>query len=183
MVRFFALEVCGIRRSYQYWLFLVNSYYLLLRSTYGRCILSRMGLYNFRRQFTAKILNGEKRHTIRLARLNPDRPGSTLHLYTGLRTKAAKLLMRVPCVKVETITIKDGAFGDENHAAISIDGLPLDRSEREALAVRDGFENLEQMIQFWRCSNRLPFEGHIIHWNFDARVTTPLPRTPVRPRR
>jgi hypothetical protein len=121
-----------------------------------------MGLYNFREQFTPKILSGEKQHTIRKIRAVPDKPGNTLHLYTGLRRKGARLLMRVKCTRVEEIEIRDGIFGDENHASISIDGVKLDRSEREALARRDGFPDLETMIQFWR--GRLPFRGHIIHW-------------------
>jgi hypothetical protein len=121
-----------------------------------------VGLYNFQQRFVPKILSGEKQHTIRAIRTNPDKPGNILHLYTGLRQKGARLLMRVPCVKVEEIEIRDGAFGDENHAAVAIDGTSLDRSEREALAVRDGSASFEEMIQFWR--GRLPFRGHIIHW-------------------
>lgn len=121
-----------------------------------------MGLYNFQKRFVPFILDGRKTHTIRGVRANPDKPGNTLHLYTGLRQKGATLLMRVLCVRVEEIEIRDGIFGDENHAAVSIDGASLDRSEREALAVRDGFESFEQMIQFWR--GRLPFKGHVIHW-------------------
>jgi hypothetical protein len=121
-----------------------------------------MGLYNFQQRFVPLVLSGEKTHTIRATRANPDTPGDTLHLYTGLRTKKAKLLMRVKCAEVEEIEIKDGIFGDENHASVTIEGLRLDRSEREALARRDGFDNFEQMIQFWR--GRLPFRGHIIHW-------------------
>jgi hypothetical protein len=122
-----------------------------------------VGLYNFQKRFEPFILDGRKTHTIRATRSNPDKPGNTLHLYTGLRQKGARLLMRVPCVKLEEIEIKDGAFGDENHASISIDGHKLARDEREALARRDGFESAEEMIQFWR--GRLPFKGHIIHWN------------------
>lgn len=124
-----------------------------------------MGLYNFQERFVPKIMSGDKRHTIRATRANPDKPGNILHLYTGLRQKGAKLLMRVPCVKVEEIEIKDGVFFDEHHASIAIDGVKLDCSEREALARRDGFADLEEMIQFWR--GRLPFKGHIIHWRFN----------------
>lgn len=121
-----------------------------------------MGLYNFKERFAPRILDGSKTHTIRPVRAIPDKPGNTLHLYTGLRTKSACLLMRVPCVKIEEIEIKDGAFFDENHASIIIDGVKLDRDEREAFARRDGFENMEDMIAFWR--GRLPFRGQIVHW-------------------
>lgn len=114
-----------------------------------------MGLYNFQPRFVPKILSGEKTHTIRAIRANPDKPQNTLHLYTGLRTKKAKLLMRVPCLKVENILITPGHM-------IRIDGEYLSDDEREALARRDGFESFAEMMEFWE--GRLPFLGHIIHW-------------------
>jgi len=122
-----------------------------------------MGLYNFRERFIAKILSGEKQHTIRKIRAVPDKPGNTLHLYTGLRRKGARLLMRVPCTRIEEIEIRDGAFFDEKHASVVIDGTALDRSERDALAIRDGFPDFKTMMEFWR-DRGLPFRGHIIHW-------------------
>ena len=65
-----------------------------------------MGLYNFKAQFVPFIKAGSKKHTIRAARRYPAKPGETLHLYTGLRTKKAKLIKRVECVKVEQIKIQ-----------------------------------------------------------------------------
>jgi hypothetical protein len=143
-----------------------------------------MGLYNFQPRFVPKILSGEKTHTIRSVRAYPDKPGNILHLYTGLRRrgpiiqklasgdvvrqKMARLLMRVPCVRVEEIEIKDGIFFDENHASVCVEGVKLDRNEREQLARRDGFGSFEEMIQFWR--GRLPFKGHIIHWSLPRKV-------------
>ena len=53
-----------------------------------------MGLYNFQARFVPFILNGAKTHTIRAIRTNPDKPGNTLHLYTGLRQKGARLLLQ-----------------------------------------------------------------------------------------
>ena len=64
-----------------------------------------MGLYNFQSRFVPKVLAGEKTHTIRAARANPDKPGNTLHLYTGLRHKGTRLLMRTTCTKAEQIEI------------------------------------------------------------------------------
>jgi hypothetical protein len=114
-----------------------------------------MGLYNFQARFVPFILSGAKTHTIRAIRANPDKPGNTLHLYTGLRQKGARLLMRAPCVKVEEVEI------DANHF-IKIDGEELSTDEYEALAVRDGFSSFHGMMEFW--DGRLPFKGHIIHW-------------------
>lgn len=116
-----------------------------------------MGLYNFKPRFAPFILDGRKTHTIRAERSHPDKPGNTLHLYTGLRTKKAKLLMRVPCVRVEEIVITDTAL-----PRISIEGHLLNQDEEEALARRDGFKDFGEMLKFWE--GRLPFKGHIIHW-------------------
>jgi hypothetical protein len=125
-----------------------------------------MGLYNFQQRFVPKILAGEKTHTIRAVRANPDKPGDTMHLYTGLRRKGAILLMRVPCVKVEEIAISLAPenFLDDDAECIfvSIDGAVLHRSECEALARRDGFASFDEMMKFW--DGRIPFRGHIIHW-------------------
>jgi len=126
-----------------------------------------MGLYNFKQMFEAPILAGEKTHTIRAIRKYPSKPGDTLHLYTGLRTKNAKLLMRVECVKVEEISIGNG-FGS---GSVFIDENELSGDEREQLARRDGFSSFHEMLKFWQTpKNRLPFFGHIIHWRYDANA-------------
>jgi hypothetical protein len=124
-----------------------------------------VGLYNFQKRFVPFIMTGQKTHTIRATRVHPDKPGDTLHLYTGLRLKRikgkseAKLLMRVPCVKVEQIRITRDA---ETIFHVWIDGNELDHTEKEALARRDGFADFTEMCAFWDA--RLPFEGEIIHW-------------------
>jgi len=119
-----------------------------------------MGLYNFKVRFAPFILDGSKTHTIRAQRKHPDKPGNLLHLYSGLRTKNAKLLKRVTCSAVQAIAISI------NH--IEIDGVLLSRDERIELAYRDGFRErprssaFDQMLSFW--DGRLPFTGQIIHW-------------------
>jgi hypothetical protein len=123
-----------------------------------------MGLYNFKEQFVPAILSGDKTHTIRATRAHPDKPGNTLHLYTGLRQKGARLLMRVTCTKVENIKIEKiaGPFSGATWYEVRIGESLLDNSEREQLARRDGFADFRAMMRFWE--GRLPFEGHIIHW-------------------
>jgi hypothetical protein len=119
-----------------------------------------MGLYNFKSQFVEPILAGDKTHTIRATRANPDKPGNMLHLYTGLRHKGARLLMRAECTRVEHVTISALS------GRIMVDGELLDDGEQEQLARRDGFKSHYEMMQFWH--GRLPFEGHIIHWKGQA---------------
>jgi hypothetical protein len=122
-----------------------------------------MGLYNFQPRFVEPILSGRKRQTIRAPRKHPDRPGNTLHLYTGLRHPGARLLARPVCTAVERIVILQS--GD-----VSIGGgFWLDRFELELLALRDGFASHSEMFMFWRAAGRLPFEGQIIFW---AQETT-----------
>jgi uncharacterized protein YqfB (UPF0267 family) len=117
-----------------------------------------MGLYNFKKRFVAYILAGEKTHTIRSRRANADKPGNTLHLYTGLRQKGARCLMRVACVKVEEITVAvDGT--------VTIEGVQLSDGERDDFARRDGFPGgWPEMYAYWLAIHQLPFEGHVIHW-------------------
>jgi hypothetical protein len=123
-----------------------------------------MGLYNFQPRFVDHILAGKKTHTIRAARKIVDSPGKTMHLFTGLRQKGARLLFRAPCVKRESIQIEFAA----GIFMISIDGQVLDREERELLAMRDGFSSFADMMQFW--TGRLPFAGHVFHWDFSKRI-------------
>lgn len=120
-----------------------------------------MGLYNFQPRFIPPILAGEKTHTIRARRQHADKAGNTMHLYTGLRHPGAQLLMRVPCVMVESIIIAT------NHA-IWIDRNLLTSDESQQLARRDGFDGFGDMMAFW--DGRLPFQGAIFHWTPDAAV-------------
>lgn len=116
-----------------------------------------MPLYNFQRRFKAMILSGRKRHTIRAKRKRETKPGETLHLYCGLRTKATELLLRPTCTRVDDIRIP-------NEHDVLINGEPLDQSEKDSLAYSDGFDDFADMMKFW--DGRLPFEGDLIHWNY-----------------
>lgn len=91
-----------------------------------------MGLYNFKKRFAPFVLDGTKRHTIRAKRKHPDKPGDTVHLYSGLRTKAARLLGRSLCVKVEDIRITIDR-------QVYVDGILLSDSEKNVLAFCNGF--------------------------------------------
>lgn len=116
-----------------------------------------MGLYNFKPQFVQPILDGTKRHTIRRRRKRPDRPGSILHLYTGLRQPGARLLKCVTCLRVMLIQINaDGR--------IFVDERELTGDEKQVLARFDGFEDLASMMAYWRDAGGLPFNGDLIVW-------------------
>lgn len=120
-----------------------------------------MGIYNFQSRFVPMIMSGRKTHTIRARRVHVDKPGNMLHLYCGLRQPGATLLMRVLCTAVEEIEIR---ITPGNGRVVKINGIPLDRTESDALAKRDGFKDFRDMMAFW--DGRLPFTGQIIHWKF-----------------
>lgn len=120
-----------------------------------------MGIYNFQQRFVSMIMAGRKTHTIRGHRVHPDKPGNTLHLYTGLRRPGAALLVRVSCIAVEEIEI---TITPGNGRVVRINGVALDRTESDALAKRDGFKDFSDMMAFW--DGRLPFKGQIVHWKF-----------------
>lgn len=125
-----------------------------------------MGLYNFKKRFAPFVTDGTKRHTIRAKRVHPDKVGNTVHLYSGLRTRHAKLLGRSTCVRMEEINISESQ-------QVFVDGEELSLSEKNALAFCDGFRSrgiaraFEEMMEFWK--GRLPFAGHIIHWSRELR--------------
>jgi hypothetical protein len=138
-----------------------------------------VGLYNFKKRFAPFVLDGTKRHTIRAKRKHPDKPGNIVHLYTGLRTRRAKLLGRSICIKVEEIRISAAQ-------QVFIDGVELNLDEKNALAFCDGFRSrgiehaFEEMMGFWE--GRLPFTGDIIHWSKQlVRVGAEVVRS-LRPR-
>ncbi len=138
-------------------------------------------ILGFKARFVPFILDGSKTHTIRATRKNPPRTGEACHCYTGLRTKACRLLGRWRCVKVESILIHEEKL--DNHGRhrmmmIAINGEHLTLDECRALAWRDGFRSASprlafaEMIEYWE-DRRFPFVGHLIHWNFNERCAAP----------
>ena len=116
-------------------------------------------MLNFKEQFVEPIRSGRKRHTIRSTRRIPVKAGDNLYLYTGLRHKGAFRILPEPvvCSRVEPIEIDA-----KTSQMVTVAGVLLDYSERETLAVADGFRNWDEMLAFWE--GRLPFKGQIIHW-------------------
>jgi hypothetical protein len=121
-----------------------------------------MPAFSFKKQFVAPIQAGTKKHTIRGERTDgrvPAKVGDNLSLFCGMRTKGCFRILpgTVLCSRVESIEIDA-----KTSRMVTVDGVPLDYSEREALAVADGFRNWDEMLSFWE--GRLPFKGFIIHW-------------------
>ena len=106
-------------------------------------------LINFTK-FIDKILSGEKCQTIRQPRKLPIKPGDTLNLYTGLRTKDCQLLGTAVCEKIVPIKIEVFDFG---HTVFYTHKLgifnPADDYIKNEISKADGFDNYGQMECFF----------------------------------
>lgn len=66
-----------------------------------------MPAYSFQKRFVPYIQDGSKRQTIRSRRKHPAKPGDTLYLYYGLRTKHCRKLREEICTDARSIYISD----------------------------------------------------------------------------
>lgn len=114
-----------------------------------------MVAYNFQSRFADDVERGVKRQTIRAhGKRRHVRPGESLQLYTGMRTKSCRKLMDATCLKVLNVTIDK--YGPK------IEGWG--RPHRQHFARRDGFEDWSEMFEFFKKTNGVPFEGVLITW-------------------
>jgi hypothetical protein len=111
---------------------------------------------NFKSQFAPAVESGEKRQSIQPKRKIPIKPGDTLHLYTGMRTKQCRKLGRATCTKTRPIHIRTGR--------VILDGQNLTLFQIMRLAENDGFEKWKDFFGFFRKQYGLPFEGDLIQW-------------------
>ena len=117
---------------------------------------------NFKAQFADAVADGEKCQTIRkLGKLTP-RPGNTLQLYTGQRTKFCRLLKETICLTVQDVAITDDSL--INELVLTLDGKRLLFTEARAIALADGFDSLVLMRDFFKDLYGFPFEGVLICW-------------------
>lgn len=119
--------------------------------------------FNFKKQFAAAVESREKRQTIRAERRDGRRPepGETLHLFTGLRTKAARRLGTENCKSVHDISITS-VF--EIGAVVYVDGKRLQWTEVEELARADGFKTTEEFFDFFYGQHGATFHGFLTKW-------------------
>ncbi len=145
----------------------------------------------FKDQFVPFVEEGSKTHTIRVGQRW--KAGMRADLFARPRQKGMRLLFRAMVTKVERVEIahRDGLC-DDSTGNIWIDGVRLDRSERNLFAWRDGFRHRELlrptdtvsvvspetigcfdlMMDFWHRVHNLsarPFVGQIVHWDYAQR--------------
>lgn len=128
-----------------------------------------MAAYNFQKQFVPLIESGAKRSTIRARRKNGylPRPGDLLRLYSGMRTKACKLIREVPVTKVVPVTI----YARHGCADVILDGKRLGDYEVAALAASDGFKGVQQFAEFFDEKYGPELQAYLICWDVQPHAT------------
>lgn len=119
-----------------------------------------MPAYNFQGRFAQMIVDGSKRQTIRPRRKRPTRSGDVLQLYTGMRTKACRLLKVADCTSVVPVMI------DPVWSWVEMDGHVLSAADEGMFAQRDGFENADEFYTFFKryAYDVLFNELEVIYW-------------------
>lgn len=123
-----------------------------------------MPALNFKAQFAPLVESGAKRRTIRAFRKDGRDPkqGDPLYLYTGLRTKAARLLLKTQCARARHVNI----FSDSVRFVLHQGGRNLfdDVLNLDKFAQLDGFANWGEMRDWFNRTHGLPFNGLLIEW-------------------
>lgn len=118
-----------------------------------------MPAYNFKAQFADKVKTLTKRQTIRPKRKRPTKPGDTLYLYTGMRTRQCRKLLETKCKSVEPVDIY--LEGD-----VWVNGQKLLPNELIAFVQADGFDNIADFLLFFDEVYGLPLiqEVELLTW-------------------
>ena len=132
-----------------------------------------MVAYSFKERFVKPIQVGlsrvslsfdppPKRQTIRAVGLRRHaRPGETLQLYFGMRTKHCRKIGDARCISVAPVKI----LIHNRTFIVDIDGFPLMKPAIEEFALLDGFSSTADMHQFWVANHGEGlFEGVLIRW-------------------
>lgn len=101
-----------------------------------------------------------KNTTIRAQRKVHIKKGDTLYLFTAQRTKQCQKLGEAICRRLDGIYINE----DRDGIILKIDGCRLSYEEAYAVAEKDGFNGLQEMIRWFKMTHGLPFIGVRIHF-------------------
>ncbi len=122
-----------------------------------------MVAYSFKAQFAAPILAGVKRQTLRNDRKRHARPGETLQLFTGMRTRQCRLVGTATCKQAAPIRL----HLDCGRVEFLWTGRALTTIEElDGFAQIDGFARWRAMCAFWSKEHpSVPtWEGVQISW-------------------
>ncbi len=118
--------------------------------------------------FKDKILSGAKRQTIRAIRKNPIKEGEKLYMWWKQRSSEREKLGETTCINVVPLTIeKHGLICAEPLGQIVLGRKDLMISDQalNEFAIADGFNNWQELVEFFESTHGLPFTGVLIQWD------------------
>jgi hypothetical protein len=127
-------------------------------------------IIGFNPEFVPKIISGTKIHTIRDDEHDRWKPGMTMHMATGVRTKNYNQFHTSTCVSFQKILIyptlrQIAIIKDANvHEWLCYDNINL-------LAKNDGFDSTT-LFWMWFLRNHNGKPKKLIHW---TNLTYPIP--------
>lgn len=130
-----------------------------------------MAAYNFQKQFVPLIESGDKCSTIRQRRKNGylPREGDVLRLYTGMRTKACRLIREAAVTGVTPIVV----YSRHGCADVILNGTQLSDSAVALMAQADGFKSIQAFADFFEGKYGHELRAYLITWARDTPNATP----------
>lgn len=127
-----------------------------------------MVAYSFKQRFVAPIRARTKRQTIRAERKRHARHGEELQLYSGMRTKACKLIGHAKCIGVMEVRLDFEERRIEYGSGTAI----TTPDDTDAFARADGFIDWSDMEKFWTAEHPgvRQFSGVLISWGETLRA-------------
>lgn len=130
-----------------------------------------MVAYSFKSSFAGPILAGTKTQTIRNPRKRHARPGEALQLYTGMRTRACKLLMVTTCLAIHEVRLDfaNGEVGLDDAVILSgaqfLNEFATSDGFGRGGALRAGMSPWDHMARWWAVTHGQDvFRGVLIKW-------------------
>jgi hypothetical protein len=126
-----------------------------------------MPALNFQARFAHDVEWGHKRQTVRAPRKD-GRPhckvGDQLKLYTGMRSKACRLLYVATVTRIATVRIEAvEMFINGRRLPSAIYDRNCEQTDNE-FAQADGFDSFTEMAAWFEKTHGLPFEGVLVEW-------------------
>lgn len=122
-----------------------------------------MSVIMFQSRFASKVKDGSKPHTIRLPRKRPIKVGEKLSLreWIGKPYRSKQRVLR------EAICRSVAEFHISETGASHMIGAPFNFEE---LARNDGFRSYNEMIEWFKSTHGLPFDGVLIGWETNDQM-------------
>ena len=115
--------------------------------------------------FKDKIIGGSKRQTIRGIRKHPIKEGETLYMWWKQRSPEREKLGEAKCISVKLIRLDDDSVRILDPENLCNTTVYSTKEKLDRFAVSDGFNNWQELVEFFETTHGLPFKGVLIEWD------------------